>query len=248
MVEFLQTDVDSEAYFDAILKRADRLHQIVVAIGNTRENVAAALSICRFFDRLGCYENRPQIVVILSDSMVGAESLFKDYPNVKMMDFNEEIFNYADLIEAKIDGVAKQINDTYNQKSGRGKPWRKLGTYLQALNRSTFYDIHIKKELYGMCTAHEKERMKFLARYEHERWCAFTRSHGWKLLPLGELTQEEKDNYILKREQQKLHACLIPWDELDKLPQRTEGEIRSYDTANVEQALAYRDEEFADTE
>ena len=242
-VEFFQAEVDSEAYFDEIGKRMSRLHQIVVAIGNTRENVAAALSLCRFFDRLGCYEDRPQIVVILSDSMVGAESLFKDYPNVKMMDFNTEIFNFEDLIEAKIDSVAKEINDNYNRTSGRGKPWRELGTYLQALNRATVCDIRIKKELNRMCSAPDKERIEFLARYEHERWCVFNRSHGWKLLPLDELTQEERDNYVLKREQQKLHACLIPWDELDKLPQRSEGEIRSYDVANVEQALAYQPEE-----
>ena len=238
-VEFLQTMVDSAVYFDAIKERMNGLHQIVVAIGDTQQNVDAALSLCRFFDRMGCYDNRPQIVVILSDNVAGVESLFKTYPNVKMMDFNTSIFNYADLIEARIDSIAKQINDSYIRQSGKGKPWRELGTYLQAINRATVYDIRTKKELYQMCSAPKDESIEFLAQYEHARWCAFHYTHGWKCLPLSELTQEERDNFVTKRAQQKLHACLIPWDELDSLPQHNKGDFKSYDVANVEQALAH---------
>ena len=240
-ITFLEAMVDSSGYFDAIRERMDRLHEIVVAIGDTQQNVDTALSLCRFFDRLGCYENRPQIVVILSDNVAGVESLFKTYPNVKTMDFNTSIFNYSYLIEAKIDSVAKEINDNYNRQSKRGKPWRELGTYLQAMNRATVFDIPIKKELYRMCSVPEEERIEFLARYEHERWCAFNYTHGWKRLPVNELNQEERKNFIVKREQQKQHACLIPWDELDSLPQRNKGEFQSYDIVNVEQALAFND-------
>lgn len=241
-VEFLETMVDSAEYFDTIKNRLDSLHQIVVAIGDTQQNVDTALGLCRFFDRLGCYGKRPQIVVILSDDVAGVDSLFKSYPNVKTMDFNTSIFNYADLIEVKIDSLAKQTNENYNRKSGKGKPWRELGTYLQAMNRAAVYDIPTKKELFRMCDAPEEERIEFLARYEHERWCAFQYSHGWKRLPMDELTQEERDNFITKREQQKLHACLIPWDELDLLPQPSKGKFKSYDAENVEQALAPSDD------
>ncbi|MBQ3331426.1 MAG: hypothetical protein IJG87_09645 [Ruminococcus sp.] len=241
-IAFLQTTVDSAEYFDAIKERMDGLHQIVVSVGDTRQNIDTALGLCRFFDRLGCYDKRPQIVVILSDNVAGAESLFKSYPNVKMMDFNSSIFNYADLIEVQIDSVAKEINDNYNRQSGKGKPWRELGTYLQAMNRAAVCDIPTKKEFSRMCDVPEEERIEFLARYEHERWCAFQYSHGWKRLPMDELTQEERDNFITKREQQKLHACLIPWDELDDLPQSSKGEFKSYDVANVNMALAYRND------
>lgn len=239
-VEFLQTEVDSALYFGAIKDRLSGLDQIVIAIGDTQQNVDTALSLCRFFDRLECYEDRPQIVVILSNSVAGVESLFRSYPNVKMMDFNTSIFNYAYLIEAKIDSVAKEINDGYNRRSGRGKKWNELGTYLQAMNRAAVFDIRLKKELYQMCDAAEEERIEFLARYEHQRWCAFNYTHGWKRLPIDELTKEEKENYISKRVQKKQHACLIPWDDLDDLPQKNKGDYKSYDVANVRQALEYR--------
>ena len=83
-------------------------------------------------------------------------------------------------------------------------------------------------------TPEEKEEVYWeLAKYEHRRWNTYQYAHGWVQLPLRELTEEEIRGCVTKRAAQKRHACLVPWDELDSLPQARPGLLKYYDYANV---------------
>ena len=54
----------------------------------------------------------------------------------------------------------------------------------------------------------------------------------------NELTAEERKAYKTKHPEEKRHICLVPWDELDSLPQKAPGQLKSYDWDTVKQALS----------
>ena len=89
------------------------------------------------------------------------------------------------------------------------------------------------------------EVMENLSRTEHLRWCAFYLAMGYT--PMGEAEFSRRaDMYrrgelkrIAKNTEDKTHACLVPWEELDALSQRenavTGGSVnyKAMDTDNV---------------
>ena len=238
-IEFKNLEADTEEYFNVIEERTRRLHQIIVAIQDTETNVSTALSLCRYFDRIGFYDNRPQIVVVLNDTVTGVKNLFKGYPNVEIIDFNNQIFTFENINETKLDLAAKALNQKYNVENPQNaSEWNSLGTFAKSSNYAAARDnLTNKIEQFRMCKGEKEETYQFLAQYEHSRWCAFHFAHGWKKLNVEDLTEEEKNQYKTKREDQKLHICLVSWDELDALPQKDKGKFKMNDYNTVVGAL-----------
>lgn len=121
-------------------------------------------------------------------------------------------------IELNLDTAAKAINEQYRKSSDSGKEWNKLGIFTQASNRAVIRDEYNKKVLFEMCRADKEKALDFLAQYEHSRWNAFYFAHGWKCMPVSDLTEEERAAYVTKHPDEKRHICLVGWDELDNLP------------------------------
>ncbi|MBR4667473.1 MAG: hypothetical protein IKO76_01800, partial [Butyrivibrio sp.] len=67
------------------------------------------------------------------------------------------------------------------------------------------------------------EMLENLAKSEHHRWCAFHYSMGYSCMSdevrekRAEMYKQDKSVRVTKDPQNKLHACLIPWDDLDEL-------------------------------
>ena len=236
-IEFLNAAYNSEQFFEAVKRHAAEWKQIVVSTEDTKANIDIAMKLCRTYDGLGISDARPQIVVIFHNSYAGAMNLLSKYPNIKVVDVENQLINYKTLIGRSSDLIAKDANDNYNQLSNRGTLWNNIGTFLEASNRAQALDVPIKKKLYQMSKAPQSQTLDFLAQYEHLRWMAFSFAHGWMPMPVSELTAEEKKNYKTKHPLEKRHICLIPWDELDNLPQKSPGLIKSYDVQSVMQAL-----------
>lgn len=236
-IEFVNAEINTEEFFDTLRRSIPTLSQIVISTENCEQNIQTALSINSFFNRIGVYKNQPEILVMLDDEYTGLISVLENCPNIRFINVNESVYRYSDVIERKIDELGKRINDQYN-KSGNGKPWNKLGTFLQASNRAAARDKYVKRGLYQLCATYKykDESLEFLAMYEHSRWMAFHYARGWQTLPATELTQNEKENCVSKRVSEKRHTCLVEWDELDKLPQKDPG-LKSYDRDNVDLAL-----------
>ncbi len=236
-IAFVKAEYNSDLYFEAVKKYATDWKQIVVSTDDTKANIDIAMKLCRIYDGLGMIESRPQITVVFHDSFAGAKSLLDKSPNVKVVDVESRLINYKTLVDRSTDLIAIDANRHYNQVSNRGTYWNNLGTFLEASNRALALDIPIKQRLFKMSRASQTQTLEFLARYEHNRWMAFSFAHGWMPLPASELTEQERANFITKRKLEKRHACLVPWEELDSLPQETPGKIKSYDVENVRHAL-----------
>jgi hypothetical protein len=85
-----------------------------------------------------------------------------------------------------------------------------------------------------------KEDIEQLAKIEHKRWCAFHILNGWKPMSIDELknrTKGLKDREVKRKkrkdEVKKLHACLVSWEELDKVSEILEYNYKSHDIETI---------------
>lgn len=73
-------------------------------------------------------------------------------------------------------------------------------------------------ELYEEALTKGGDRLlEALGEMEHERWCAFLRSEGWRSTDRMLQFAGPANGYGAKWPPAKLHACLIPWQELNAL-------------------------------
>ena len=180
-------------------------------------------------------------LVALHEDAPGSAELLSDVDCVTFLQDNRTQFTYEELVQRRADREARALHRRYQSNNGAAPDWQKLGTFLQASNRAVLWDIPNKLTLAGDLSGlspEEKERLYWrLARYEHRRWNAFHFSRGWVTLPLEELTREEREQCRTKHAQERRHACLVDWDDLDALPQNKPGLLKFYDYENVVQLL-----------
>ena len=242
-ITFVDAAVGTEEYYQAILSRLDSLRQILISTGEETRNVQTAWDLCRYLDCLGRFEKRPQIVVVCSKADAGMRLLLKDYQDsVYWLGVNRALMDYETLIERKLDSAAQVITAQYNRRSEKETKWEALGTLKQASNRAVIRDrvnVLALNELCGTASKAEdaERKLTFLAQYEHTRWCAFYYARGWKPLPVSELTDEEREQFLSSRTKEKRHICLVPWEQLNALPQKKPVEYQEYDRINIRKAL-----------
>ncbi|MCM1044206.1 MAG: hypothetical protein NC417_01740 [Candidatus Gastranaerophilales bacterium] len=236
-IDFADTGIHTPEYFKTIGARIDSFKQIIIATRDTQLNIEAAIKLRRYFNRIGRYDRRPEILIILNEPCPGIEHLLEQYPEIKILDVNDRIINYETLIARSIDAKARATHEQYCKANHKTTKWEELGTFTQASNRAANLDAYNKKALFELCRGEEKDKMDFLAQYEHSRWSAFHYAHGWRSMPVSDLTDEERAGCNLKHPKEKRHACLVPWDELDALPQKEPGKLKDYDMDNVRDAL-----------
>lgn len=238
-IEFADAGIHTSEYYKTIGARIDSLKQIIVATQDTQFNIEAAIKLQRYFNRIGRYDHRPEILIIFHEHCQGIEHLLEQYSNIKIVDVNDRIINYETLIEREIDVKAKKAHEQYCETHGeeKAKKWDELGTFTQASNRAQAHDKDNKRALHKMCKGEEEKSLDFIAQYEHSRWSAFHYARGWSPMPVSDLTDEERAEHKTKHPKEKRHICLVPWDELDALPQETPGKLKSNDMDNVKEAL-----------
>lgn len=234
---WLDAAPDSEACFQAIRARLRQLDQILIATEDTRRNLNIATRLLHLFRHSGMEQDHPQLVVALYESADGSVEFLSKEAGGIFLECNRSQFTFDELVERQTDRQAEELHRRYSETSPFQSKWNELDTYLQNSNRAVIWDIPNKLMLAGdLSAATRKEREDIywkLAEYEHRRWNVFQYTHGWLRLPEGELTPEEVRAGITKRVSQKRHACLVPWDELDDLPQASPGLLKRYDYENV---------------
>ena len=146
-IDFANTSIGSEEYYNTIQLHAKDLSQIMISTGDSRLNIKTAIDLCRFFDRIDFYNDRPQIIVILNEQLAGIDVLLDHYTDIITIDINEQIINYETLIERKTSFAAKEINEQYNKNSGKDISWNQLGTFTQASNCAVIRDRYNKQAL-----------------------------------------------------------------------------------------------------
>ncbi|WP_026527108.1 hypothetical protein [Butyrivibrio sp. VCD2006] len=214
-ISFEPYDGRSSMLTDYVKNNSDAITSVYIAVGNETAGREMAYGIIDIMMKNGRYAPVFQCCV---DKVI----LYKN-------DMRSEItktFEPAIIYGRSLDKLAKEINHFYRGDSeSADEQWNNC-TYFDRMScrASADYLSGLLRQV-GL-TAFEKpgdECMENLAKSEHKRWCAFHYSMGYKCMTKEEIGKRadlyRNDNTIriTKDNKNKLHACLIPWDELDEL-------------------------------
>ncbi|MFA9558113.1 hypothetical protein ACERII_12455 [Evansella sp. AB-rgal1] len=185
-----------------------------------------------------------------------------EYVSIKRYIFLREILNSEYILDEKLQTLAKAAHDNYQQyKEELGLqpdlPWEQLDVFTQESNRSQMLHNDTKLMLLGLkkiplsvaqrngasdeVIATNEEYLTFIEQYvdklaqiEHNRWNAFHYLRGWDTLPIKEVTKTYR-----KDSNRKLHACLVSWNELDLVREKTGTDFKKYDRNTIENLFQY---------
>lgn len=215
-IDFASSDGRSISATEYVMEHAKSLKYIVVAVGDEKTGREIAYGFQEILRERGI--SMP-IYQCLKDKVfcyrVGKERK------------KSAIYDADILYTGKMDQLAMEINHFYCGEDGDiNKQWegcdyfsrmscRASADYLQTLFQRLGF-IGKEADIGG-------EKLENLAKSEHHRWCAFHYSMGYSSMS-DEVKQKRAEMYrqdgktrITKDPANRLHACLIPWDDLDGL-------------------------------
>ena len=213
-IEFVPTDARSMTATKYVLENAKKIKYIVVAVGDEKTGREIAHGFQEILREKGVYMSIYQCM--------------KD--RVYSYRFGKErkksgIYDADILYTGKMDELAMEINHYYCGEDGdSAAQWagcdyfsrmscRASADYLKTLFRRLNID---EKEI-------DAETLENLSKSEHLRWNAFHFSMGYQTMSKeirekrAEMYKKDKSVRIAKDPGNKIHACLVSWDELDEL-------------------------------
>lgn len=230
-IEFVNDNARSLAVYKILEERCSRLNYVVICTGNAKENAEITRDLTNFFRDRG--RNIP--VVQCSEQGILQLDETTGTPNVV------NLFTLDILQADRMDAMARVLNHQYHLSDGRTakEDWadcdyfsrnscRASADFLDAFLYSTGAD---RAQAMDGSWQPPETVMENLGETEHMRWCAFHYCMGFCDMPkevfdaraakyLAQKAAGEKPLRITRDMKAKLHACLIPWDELDDLGRR----------------------------
>ena len=226
-IEYMPFDV-RDADFYKLLNENRHLDYIVVSLNDDILNKQTALDIRLHYER----KNSGIPLVAVSEKS-GSSRQAKQNQKLFVFGCQEDIYKESVIIREKTDRMAKAVNDAYKEMYG-GQPWHELDWFLQESNRAAadFIPAMLKLAKRNEKDAIEKNTLtddsslaEILAQTEHLRWNAFHAAMGYKSIDIEEMNRRFKEysgngnrlDYARRDSKARLQACLVPWDELDKV-------------------------------
>ena len=230
-MKFLDYDVRNEAFFNLLDEGGD-VDYIVVALNSNDANKQVALDIRRSYQRKGA---TALPVIAVSEKNEGVhEAEYGD--GIFVFGCREAIYKDSVIIREETDRRAKAVNEAYREMYHGGEPWHGLDWFTQESNRAAADFIPAMLRLAnnmdeptaiakGTLAPKGSELAENLAQTEHLRWNAFHAAMGFRAIAPKEMRlrfENPKDTapplvYARKCVKERLHACLVPWNELDNL-------------------------------
>jgi hypothetical protein len=225
-IDFKNFDVRDKAFFD-LLKETDGIDYVVVALSDDVMSRQTALDIRLCYERK--YSALPFIAVYEKEG-----GLHDSGQDEKVFSFGcrDAVYKEALIIREETDRMAKVVNQVY-----KGDPWHELDWVRQESNRAAADFVPAMLRLAGLSRESAKKEQALtgdpvlaetLAETEHLRWNAFHAAMGFRPISIEEMrrrfenyTGEKNTNahfdFCRRDSKERLHACLIDWDELDAL-------------------------------
>ncbi|MBR4573610.1 MAG: hypothetical protein IKO16_01755 [Lachnospiraceae bacterium] len=213
-IKFEPYDGRSSKLVEYLRDNAGCLTEVIVAVGSERTGREIAKGIKDTLSSCGCdvpicqcYQN--SVVRLNADSSSTVTSVY-----------DEEVL-YGDLM----DRLARKINHYYCGDGDEHEQWKTCDYFSRMSCRAGADYLSGILRRVGISDASELTGnvMENLARSEHLRWCAFHYSMGYTamdedtLRQRAELIKDDPSIRLTKDTKKRIHACLIPWDELDGL-------------------------------
>lgn len=217
-IDFSSSDGRSFSATEYVMKNAKKLKYIVIAVGEEKTGREIAYGFQEILREKGV--SMP-IYQCLGDK-VYAYRVGKERKKSAIYD--------ADILyTGKMDQLAKEINHFYCGDSGNiDRQWDECDYFSRMSCRASADYLHSLFQRLGVLGKDKPadidgKKLENLAKSEHKRWCAFHFSMGYDSMSdevkaeRAEMYKKDGKTRILKDTENKLHGCLIPWDELDAL-------------------------------
>ena len=249
-MEFKSCDVQCNGFF-ALLRETEGIDYVVSALCDNELNKRTAQDVKLHYERTN-KDAMPFIAVSEKSGCMHDEKF-----NKKMFIFGcrEEIYKSSVIIRKENDRMAKAVHKTY----GGNPPWHELEWFFQESSRASADFIPAMLYLAGSPKDIESEDAltkdsalaETLSQTEHLRWNAFHAAMGYRKISIDEMKQRyhESNRLDLARRDTnaRLHACLIPWDELDKLSETYNALVRKHNQSapvgNQERERDFQDDD-----
>lgn len=228
----LNDNARSVAFYTYLEEHVNALKYVVICTGNEKENAEIAYELKDYLVGRAAY---PAIMLI-------GENGVRQLTEEKGISAPIPFYSTEVLVSDKIDAMAKVINHQYHLNEGHTaeEDWaacdyfsrlscRASADYLDAFLKIAGTDRGtVAKEGWNP----EGEMLENLSKTEHLRWCAFHETMGYRVMPADVYAAREQQFEREKAETGKgkirigkdtvnrLHACLVPWDDLDQLSAR----------------------------
>ncbi len=225
-LSFLEMNARSIAAYEEIEKRIRHLNYVAICTGSEKENTEIAVELSAFL------EKRKISAPILLISHRGVGRFTGDG------DSSEEALYVPDILcSSRLDAMAMEINHAYHRQEGHSaeEDWRSCDYFSRMSCRASadYLDAFLRAagtDRDGVLQGGWKPEgalLENLSISEHLRWCAFHYAMGYQTMPES-VFHARADQWkngdtalrIGKDTENRLHACLIPWDELDELSRR----------------------------
>jgi len=224
-MEFKSLDVQSEKFF-TLLNEKNSVDYAVIALCSDEINKQTAMDI-----RLH-YERQDMLLPFIAVSEKNGGSHGKQDEKIFTFGCHEDIYKESVIIRDESDRKAKAVNDAYI-----GPSWHELDWLKQESNRASadFIPAMLKLAELSEEEAINKDKLtddnsisEILAQTEHLRWMAFYAAMGY--IPIapeemrirfknypGEKNSKEHLDFCRMDLKSRVHACLVPWNKLDKV-------------------------------
>ena len=250
---FHDHDGRSRQMYQYLASHRNRLKYAVICTGNEDLNQEIAEELTEYFTNVGC------CVPIFMCSRKGVEALAPD----GTVTFTHKLYNTDLLCSDRLDEMAMILNHRYQPNSGKTalENWmecdyfsrqscRASADFLPAMLRAAGKNAADVVKGDWTLTDAQKEN---LSKTEHLRWCAFHYCMGFS--PMCEEEFDTRANAYAEQMKQdgkttirigknmtgRTHACLIGWDELDRLSEKEAvitGKFIDYKALDTDNVMA----------
>ena len=241
----------SDEFYSFLEEARDSVRCIALCTGSSRTNAEIADDLTEWFRQ---DERRPALLRVTRDEICDAHGR------------PQRVWALGAPDIWRMDAMAMQINQRYCKANGKTaeENWRECDYFSRMSCRASadFAPAMLRAagktedEVLAGSWPPDEETLEHLSVTEHLRWCAFHRVMGYRRMSdavyqaRAERWQRETRELgtssvrIGKDAERRLHACLIPWEELDALSARenavTGGHV-DYKDMDRENVLALRD-------
>ena len=227
-IRFINGNAHSTQVYRHLTNCAANLNYVAVCTGSDKENEEIAAEYSRLLDRLGC---RAPILLCT------ASSVRRFHPGEAPEAMS--LFTPDILCSRRLDAMAMVINHQYHRAEGRSmeEDWAGCDYFSRMSCRASADFLPAFLQAAGLSARDVTQKdfcfapdiLENLSETEHMRWCAFHRVMGYRRMP-KELFRRRAEQLLRETEQtgasalrpgkdaqQLLHACLVPWEELNAL-------------------------------
>ena len=243
-ITFQALDVETSHMEETVAGTSQKITHIFFCLNSDFRDMIEGIEIAKKYPEIPIFIKMTKEVQV-SKWLDKNEQVYK---NVHLFGNIESILNDKFIINEELETIAKKIHDKYRieKEKETGKKqlkWDEISDFLKESNRNQANHLETKLMLMGFAITnadhqddHVLTKEEFsqtiepgiekMAAIEHARWNAFYHLRGWDVMT-EVIDKKTKDM------DRKLHACMVSYEELDRIKDLTDEDYKEYDRQTI---------------